>query len=320
MQIKQVKRQLTDFQQPINEYQLKQQVSIQLSSQKVIRITELAAGQFNNTYLVETLDSKYVLKIAPHENADVFYSERNLMRREQTVASNLESASLLVPRYLSFFSIDGRVAFLQPYIEGRLWHDNIDSLSKAENSLLWYQLGHFASELHKCVGSTFGYPAPSQCFSRWSEFIRDNVEGLVDDSHRLSVYCSEIENYLMYLPLFTELLDRVDSPRLLHGDIWPRNVIYGGEGENIHIKAVIDGERAYWGHPISDWVLILYDVPEAFWQGYGSNLLKATDPRLIAIYQGMYFLLNILEAVRFGESDIKARQRLSGINDQLNKA
>jgi fructosamine-3-kinase len=137
---------------------------------------------------------------------------------------------------------------------------------------------------------------------------------MVEDCRRLDVFCEEIETYLSYLPHYLELLDKVKTAKLLHGDLWPRNVIIDGVGEDIHLKAVIDAERAFWDDPISDWVLLLYGVPDDFWQGYGKNLLKTSDPACLAIYQGMYFILNILEAVRFQESDEKPRKWLFAAN------
>ena len=200
-----------------------------------------------------------------------------------------------------------------------LWHEVISTLSDAENTSLWRQLGVFAKNLHQYSGNEFGYPAPFKGFNRWSEFIADNIEGMVKDCRRHGVSCEEIEIYLRQLKHFTKTLDKVKTPKLLHGDLWPRNVIIDGGGTDIHLKAVIDGERAFWGDPISDWVLILYGVPDAFWQGYGDNLLKTADPACIAIYKGMYFILNILETVRFQESTKEPRRRLSMVNKELER-
>jgi hypothetical protein len=60
-------------------------------------------------------------------------------------------------------------------------------------------------------------------------------------------------------------------------------------------------------------------VPDSFWQGYGDNLVEAGDPVRIALYKGMYFILNILEAVRFQESDEKPRSWLAAVNQELGK-
>ena len=142
---------------------------------------------------------------------------------------------------------------------------------------------------------------------------------MVEDCQRNDVLCDEVEAYCGHLPHFIQTLDQVKTAKLLHGDLWPRNVIIGGAGADIHLKAVFDAERAFWGDPISDWVLILYGVPEAFWQGYGENLVNTSDPACIAIYKGMYFILNILEATRFQESYEEARKRLSAVNVELEK-
>ena len=317
MDIHQIKRSHLEFQQPVDERDLRAQLCHQLSGESIIRVTELQAGLFNNTYRVDTSKNAYILKVAPKPEADVFYNERFLMQRERSISQQLQAISPLIPNYLSFFTLDDRDAFLQPFIQGRLWSEVITSLSESENKTLWQQLGSFTSKLHNCCGDQFGYPSPGKDFTQWSQFIADNVNGMVEDCRRLNVFCEEIDTYLNHLPYFFKALDNVKTAKLLHGDIWPRNVIIDGEGSNIQIKAVIDGERAFWGDPICDWVLILYGVPEAFWQGYGENLLKISDPACIAIYKGMYFILNILEAVRSQESDAGPRKRLLAINKEL---
>tara|TARA_B110000037_G_scaffold220214_1_gene287248 strand:- start:1471 stop:2439 length:969 start_codon:yes stop_codon:yes gene_type:complete len=319
VEIHQIERADSAFQQPVKEQELRQQLGHELSGERVIKVTELKAGLFNNTYRVNTSHRTYILKVAPARGAKVFYNERYLMQRERTISQQLQSVSPLIPEYLSFFKISDRDAFLQPSIEGMLWHEVISTLSDAENTSLWRQLGVFAKNLHQYSGNEFGYPAPFKGFNRWSEFIADNIEGMVKDCRRHGVSCEEIEIYLRQLKHFTKTLDKVKTPKLLHGDLWPRNVIIDGGGTDIHLKAVIDGERAFWGDPISDWVLILYGVPDAFWQGYGDNLLKTADPACIAIYKGMYFILNILETVRFQESTKEPRRKLSMVNKELER-
>ncbi len=317
MKIIQITRSKTEFQQTVEEQELVLQLGRELEGESILEIIELQAGLFNNTYRVKTSQNRYILKVAPVPNAGVFYNEQYLMLREKSLSQQLQEVSKLIPSYLSFFKIGNRHAFLQSFVEGRLWHDIIDSLSDAENTLLWQQLGEFAKKLHTTKGKRFGYPAPFEQFNTWFEFIADNVAGMVEDARQLEVFCEEIESYIAYLPKLREKLNEVTTPWLQHGDLWPRNVIVDGQGENIHITAVIDGERAFWGDPVSDWVLILYDVPEAFWQGYGENLKENSDPIRIAIYKGMYFILNILEASRFNESDHEPRQHLLQVNREL---
>ena len=321
MKIHQITRDRLDFQQPVNEKQLEIELSKSLVGEKIVEARELDAGLFNSTFQIDTSVSSYILKVAPSSRAGVFFNEQFLMRREHSISSQLQSVSPLIPQYLSFFKVDDRDAFLQSFIEGRLWHDEIDHLATFENNLLWHQLGSFAKQLHSCHGDRFGYPAPGPNCKQWSDFIFENVNGLVKDCRRLGLYCDEVDVYCRHLSQFLSELNQIQTPCLLHGDLWPRNVIIGGGGADIHIKAVIDAERAFWGDPMSDWVLLLYDLPEAFWQGYGENLLESRDAILIAIYKGMYFILNLLESTRTNERDEQsaqaARKRLSMINDEL---
>lgn len=319
MKIHQIERDPSAFQQPVNESDLRAKLQLELAGEAVAEVTELKAGLFNNTYRVNTTQTAYILKIAPHSAADVFFNERHLMQRERTIAEQLESISPLIPAYRSFFNVGDREAFLQPFIEGRLWHDVESSLSETENTALWKQLGAFAKTMHSTCGEQFGYPAPFEGYDRWSQFIAANVQGMVEDCRRLNILGEEIQTYVNLLSHFDETLDQIQTPCLLHGDLWPRNVIIDGAGPDIHLKAVIDAERAFWGDPLSDWVLILYGVPDAFWQGYGENLLETRDPTCIALYKGMYFILNILEAVRFQESGAEPRKRLAAINEELKR-
>ena len=153
MVIHQIERDPSAFQQPVPEADLREQLTRELAGEKVLEVVELGDGLFNNTYRVRTTQNAYILKVAPVREADILFLERDLMQRERTLAPQLQSLSPLVPEYLSFFTIGDREAFLQPLIEGRLWHEVISSLSEEENAELWRQLGAFARTVHGCGGS-----------------------------------------------------------------------------------------------------------------------------------------------------------------------
>ena len=317
MRVRQIDRSSTDFQQPVDEVALRRAVVDALPGRSVREVVELDSGLFNNTYRIDADDSAFVLKVAPRSETPVYFVERHLMERERTIAPRLRAAHPLVPEYLSFFEVDGRSAFLQRFVSGRLWHAVESELTQEENAALWRQLGAFARTVHSETGDRFGYPAPFVDAPSWSGFIERNTEGLVEDCRRDGRLYREVEEFVEWLPRFREHLDEVTTPRLLHGDLWPRNVLIDGEGSDIRIAAVIDGERAFWGDPLADWVLILYGVPEPFWDGYGEDLAASGDPVRIDLYKGMYFVLNILEAGRLDASDDEPRQWLAEVNERM---
>lgn len=322
MKITQLKRKSSDFQQPIDEPSLQEALGSALPEELILEVNELPGGMFNNTYVVSTKGNKYILKIAPHPNAKVLFHEKFLMQREQSLFLTLQGLSPLIPEYVCFFIINDRCSFLQKHVDGDLWFDVIDTLSVSEDQRLWRQLGVFARKVHAVSGETFGYPAPCEHFESWTEFLQWNIAGLVQDCRKFKVLCPEIDTYLGHFQNFKGVINQVEVPKLLHGDLWPRNVIIDGEGDDIQIKAVIDAERAFWGDPVSDWVLLLYQVPEAFWQGYGQNLLQKSeqnhsDQIRIAIYKGMYFIVNILEAARDNQCCKEAIGWLVEVNKKL---
>lgn len=288
-----------------------------LEHEEIHNIDELSTGLFNNTYKVNTANNLYILKVAPHLQADVFFPERDLMRREQSLATTLRSACKLIPRYCAFFNVGERQAFLQEYVHGKLWYEHHEKFSKKENQRIWYQLGKISKNLHSCTGQEFGYPRPGQRFKKWSLFIQNMVNELAQDAKNKQLDISSLLRFSGMLVSFSDRLDKNHQAKLCHGDLWSRNIIVDGEGDNIHIKALIDCERAYWGDPLSEWVFVLSEIPDAFWQGYGQNLLKQADPVCVAIYQGMYFMLNILEDVRIAASPTTAQNHLDKVIEYL---
>lgn len=299
MKITQVKRPSTSFQQPVSESALTSVLKSVLIDEIVLEVNEIASGWFNSTYHVKTSKRSLILKVAPSEESDVFYNERYLMQREESLSPYFKKFGSIIPEYVSFFKIGDRYASIQEYVDGLLWHDVNDELATKDTDRLWNQLGGFTKQLHEIKGDTFGYPSPLKSHAKWSGFILDYITGIRDNCLRNKVHNPLMDVFLDRVKKYYELLDTCTSPSLLHGDIWPRNVIIGNEGESYSIKAVIDSERAYWGDPISEWVLLFFDLPESFWDGYGSNLKEQSDERILSIYKGMYYMLNILESTRF---------------------
>ena len=317
MKLETIQRPPGSFQQPVDDAALSQQLAGALPEETLQAVTELDSGWFNNSYRVVTNRSRYLLKVAPAADADVFYNERYLMQRERALSSTLQPLNSLIPEYLCFFQIDGRDAFLQPFIEGRLWHAEFETLTQAENDRLWFQLGAFSKSLEQQQGSVFGYPGPGPSFDRWSDFIFDYIRGLAADCTRLGLDCPEVTRFCELVPSYRSTLDEVRTAKLLHGDLWPRNVLIEGHGEDIRIRAVFDAERAYFGDPVSDWVSLLYGVPDAFWQGFGENLHGPENTTRMRLYKGMYFLLNLVETTRLKNDTEPPRQWLDVIVREL---
>ena len=67
-------------------------------------------------------------------------------------------------------------------------------------------------------------------------------------------------------------LELSQPPRLVHGDLWPRNVLVEQHDDGWRISAILDAERAFWGEPAAEWIFGFLDLPQAFWEAYGTRL------------------------------------------------
>jgi aminoglycoside phosphotransferase (APT) family kinase protein len=78
------------------------------------------------------------------------------------------------------------------------------------------------------------------------------------------------------------LLDEIQQPCLLHGDLWTFNVLVKLDQDNPRITGVLDADGCSWGDPMADWTMFLLHIKategkmrneiegaQYFWQGYG---------------------------------------------------
>jgi len=72
------------------------------------------------------------------------------------------------------------------------------------------------------------------------------------------------------------VLDEIKTPRLIHGDLWLRNILIGHRNGSYGITAILDWDRCLWGDPYFEWILHGLDLRPTFWKQYGK--LDA-DPR-----------------------------------------
>ena len=269
----------------------------------VERAAELTFGMFNTTFLVEMNGRKVILRVGPHPGAEVFANERDLMRKEYTLQPYLGAYSDLAPRTLfADFSREllPRDYVFQEYIEGELWDAVDKELSDGDRDSLWRQLAAIALRIHATDGESFGFPFPGTQHTAWGDFIIDNVTQMRDDILRFGVATGGVPGYLTALTRGKKLLDAIEAPKLLHGDLWPKNVLIDRTQSPPKIVGLLDSERGLWGDPLAEWIFYFLEVPDAFWEAYGQPPEDAATRFRMAAYHGMYCVQLFLEAYRFG--------------------
>jgi aminoglycoside phosphotransferase (APT) family kinase protein len=261
-------------------------------------IDELGGGTFNTTYLITFADaSKVILRVAPLQTADTAWQDVFLMRSEHAMQPYFAPVAAWMPKTLLVdftHQLIERDYMFQTYIDGERWDDVWEKLTPAENNRLWGQFGHIMRQIHDVRGETFGLPRQGFQFLRWSETIIHRMERTLQAAQAVQLDVTDLGMILETLRTHPGLLDEIQVPRLLHGDLWLFNLLVKRGAEATSIVGVLDADRSWWGDPMADWTMFILAHTEAeeghahFWKAYGppEDTLGARFRK--TVYDGMH--------------------------------
>ena len=268
----------------------------------------LGDGRFSTSYLLDCAgEAPAVLRLAPEPTARLWRHERALLQRQCCVQPLLEAVGEIVPRILhtdftrQLLTRDWALFEWRP---GQTWESAAPSIDASSTRTLWREFGRIVRTVHEQHGVRFGYPAPCPAHPGVSAWFRGVVDDLAADLAEQYVEVVGLEQFRALLRAERHRFDAVAVPRLVHGDLWWRNVLVQRGPDGWHITALLDAERAFFGDPAAEWIFGFLDIPRTFWDGYGVRLVDdALDPdaawRRLA-YQARGALYMMLEGVRFG--------------------
>ncbi len=264
------------LQQPVTADELSALCRRMLGPQtRLIAARRLNGGHFNTCYHLQFAKrTPLVLRLAPPETAHIFRHERGMLARECNVQPLLTATSKVFPEVVAV-DISGTVvrrdAVLQNCLDGELWSNAMPRISFRENIDLWRQLGDQVRRIHEIPGDSFGFPAPFKPHCHYSEFLYEWIDGLADDLVECGLRVSDLARFRSVLRAGEAIIDAVTVPRLVHGDLWPRNILVARFAEGWRITGILDSERAFWGDPAAEWIFSFLEIPDAFWRAYGRN-------------------------------------------------
>ncbi|MFB6726552.1 phosphotransferase family protein [Kribbella sp. NPDC056345] len=244
-------------------------------------VTELADGTYNTVHLLTHADGDLVLKVAPTGPGLTY--EQDLIQTEATFyQAALGKAP--VPEVVD----SGPDFLLMTALPGVTLH----SVS-TERAQYRRELGAIVSSLHEVTGTDgFGYPQRGFKDS-WSKAFLAMFDDLLTDADRYDVALpAKVTRQLVTDR--TALLDSVSTPRLIHFDLWDGNILV----EDGRVTGLIDGERAFWGDPVAEFVsLTLFsDVDPDLIAGYGADI----DRERLSLYRVYLYLIMLIEGTPRG--------------------
>lgn len=278
------------LQRPVTREQLIAMCETAFIGIPVTEVREIEGGLWNNTYLVVAGGAKFVLRVSPHSDLFLCRYEQALMRREYAIQPYIIPMGSLFPKTV-FTDFTRRICdrdyTVQTFLEGTNWEFIKNDLAGEENDRIWYEVGAIAKELCAVTGERFGPPSPAEQFDTWSGYLTSYITGMRDDMAAHGYVYPELDAFIEAFSRFSGVLNAIGKPRLVHGDLWEKNILIEQANGKWRVSGVLDSERAYWGDEISEWIHTFVNVSPAYWEGYGA--LYCPDQRALRklLYDGV---------------------------------
>lgn len=287
-------------------------------------VQELDGGEYNNTYLMTFADSQQaILRVSPAPSGPFIGRGKGLMRNEHYFQPFLAPVAALMPKTLLVdftHQLINRDYMFQTCMEGERWFDIAEELTQKENSTLWQQLGRIAKTVHSIQGEVFGSPVLGTVSPQWSTQVLGRLASLVEQLKAAHLDATDLQTVQEMAQTNSALLDEIQHPRLLHGDLWTFNILIKRDQENPRITAVLDSDSCSWGDPMADWTMFLLHIKmtegtarndiegvQAFWQAYGQPEYSKGLLFREQVYRASHFAQGRLERHRQGRDDIVLR-------------
>ena len=255
----------------------------------------LTGGLFNTTYLVDTADQgRAVLRVGPVNRHLLMPFEHRLMEAETQVYTLCAQAGIPVSQVLALDTskaVIDRDYMLVRYIPSKPMNEV--TLQSADKARICEDVGRYTARMHAIHAPRFGRitdVAQGGGFARWSECMLDELHSWESVADAAELYApEEIARMEAVFLRAAAHLDAIDTPCLVHTDLWFGNILIDTQSPRPEVAAIIDADRALWGDPEAEYSMIGWMHREdAFWKGYGRRPGNDT-PSLIR--RGIYELL-----------------------------
>jgi len=276
--------------------------------------TELTGGTFSSVQLVELAGHPpVVVKTSVPDSPDhaaLLTYERDLARVEADMLALLgpvdgvPSAPLLLEDFSrSRVEVD---VVVTGFLAGNPW-DRAQGMEPDAVARAGRDVGAIFCRLHALTGPRFGYPAANFALGggTWPETVAALYAAHISDAERFGVDV-RAEELLAVLERGRDALAEVTTPRLIHNDLWPGNVLL--DQASGRVLGIVDLERALYGDPLMDFVGMnpfnTGELSPDHVAGYlGAGGVLATGPaadQRVALYRLNVLTMMLIEVVPRG--------------------
>ena len=257
-----------------------------------LRFRPVKTGKHNASYWVECDQGRFVLRIAPPDEAGFLFYEQLMMRQEPALHALIRARTGLPVAEIIGYDFSRRQFdrdyMLMVALPGTPLSE-VPNLNEAQFARTLAQVGDHLRQLHaltapNCLNQQdYGYlgeHAPMSPQATWGSAFRVMWNKLLDDVVACGAYnAGEGQAMRDLLEIHFAHFDRPVTPSLLHMDVWGQNILIDEAG---NVTGLVDFDRALWGDVEIEFAVLDYcGISHApFWEGYGASR-NETQPALI---------------------------------------
>jgi len=264
-----------------------------------LRLTPIRTGRHNTSYWIDSDLGRFVLRIAPPDDAGFLFYERLMIRQEPELHNIIRArTSIPVAEVIGYdFSrtrLD-RDYLLMTALPGTPLSD-ASGLNSTQFQRALGQVGEYLRQLHaltvaECLAAEVhgyvGLHQPMEPQTTWAAAFQVMWNKLLDDVVACGSYTPDEAGVMRdLLDLYLEDFERPVTPRLLHMDVWSQNILIDEAG---NVTGLVDFDRALWGDVEIEFAVLDYcGISEpAFWEAYGTP----RDESAPALVRRQFYLL-----------------------------
>jgi len=253
-----------------------------------VRLQPVRTGKHNRSFWVDCDAGRFVLRIAPPDDAGFLFYERLMMRQEPALHTLIRSRTEIPAAEIVSYDFD-RQTIDRDYMFMAVLPGT--PISEAEwlkppmRERALTQVGRLLRQLHglkapDCLGEdAYGYLGahrPMAPQPTWWEAFRTMWRMLLADVEACGAYTPELADAMGdLLDEHRVAFERPVASALLHMDVWDQNILIDQRG---NVTGLVDFDRALWGDREIEFAVLDYcGISEpAFWDGYGEER-ESTD-------------------------------------------
>jgi aminoglycoside phosphotransferase (APT) family kinase protein len=284
-----------------------------------VRVTDCAefkGGYFAAVWRCDLEDGRsVVVKLGPPADVPILTYERDALAAEVEYFRLLgDLDGVPVPDVLaSGRDDDGGDWLITELLPGTPLSELTGKITKEEEAGVRRLLGAAVARVHTVVGPHYGYTGGRRARAdTWRDAYRGFMSEVLDDAVRydwdLPVPAARVTDAI---ERHAHVLDDVQTPALLHFDLWDGNVLVDKDVDGAwRLTGLVDGERYLYGDPLLDFVSTALfrhaeDEPDApFLAGYAAGagapvtLDEHARIRLTLYRLHLYLVMNVEPVVR----------------------